>query len=74
MGKRSGDNERADVAGQMSKILRGELDQQVPTYSNARGVAERYFGESNALEAGQKLAGKKMRSKDVEAINAQDEA
>jgi len=68
MGKRSGDNERADVAGQMSKILRGELDQQVPTYSNARGVAERYFGESNALEAGQKLAGKKMPVEDVEAI------
>jgi hypothetical protein len=52
MGKRSGDNERADLAGRCRKILRTELDRQVPSYSNARGIAEQYFGESNALEAG----------------------
>jgi hypothetical protein len=68
MGKRSGDNERADLAGQMSKILRTELDRQVPSYSKARGVAEQYFGESDALEAGRKLAGKKIPPEEVQSI------
>lgn len=68
MGKRSGDNERADLAGQMSRILRTELDRQVPSYSNARGIAEQYFGESNALEAGRALAGKKMDPEEVKSI------
>jgi hypothetical protein len=57
---RAGDKGKAEVAGNMAKTLRGELDQQVPSYANARGIAAQYFGESNALEAGQKLAGKKV--------------
>jgi hypothetical protein len=68
MAKRSGDNERADLAGNMAKILRTELDRQVPSYANARGVAEKYFGEDNALEAGRKLAGKKMDPEEVTSI------
>lgn len=64
--RRSGDT--ANVAGDLAKLLRGELDKQVPEYAGARGVAEKYFGESNALEAGQKLAGKKMNPVDVEKI------
>lgn len=64
--KRSGDT--ANVSGDLAKLLRGELDKQVPEYSGARGVAEKYFGESNALEAGQKLAGKKMNPAEVEKI------
>lgn len=64
--KRSGDT--ASVAGDLSRILRTELDQQVPQYSKARGVAEQYFGESNALEAGRKLAGKKVPAEDVQKI------
>lgn len=68
MGKRSGDNERADLAGQMSRILRTELDRQVPSYANARGIAEKYFGEDNALEAGRALAGKKMDPEEVQHI------
>src|SRR5207253_10941104 len=64
--KRSGDT--ATGAGDLAKILRGELDRQVPGYKNARGIAEEYFGEGNALEAGRKLAGKKPVAEDVEAI------
>jgi hypothetical protein len=69
--KRSGDNERASVAGNMAKTLRGELDQQVSSYANARGVASQYFGESNALEAGQKLAGKKVDPKQISDVMRQ---
>ena len=61
--RRQGDMGKADVAGNMAKTLRSELDQQVPSYANARGIASQYFGESNALEAGQKLAGKRVDPK-----------
>lgn len=61
--RRSGDKERGDVAGNLAKTLRGELDTAVPSYGQVRGVAAQYFGESNALEAGQKLAGKKVDPK-----------
>lgn len=67
---RSGEKGKADVAGSMSRILRDELDQQVPSYANARGIAEQYFGESNALQAGQKLAGKRMDPTQVRQILA----
>lgn len=64
--RRSG--ETASSAGDLAKILRNELDQQVPNYRAARGVAEDFFGESNALEAGRKLAGKKPVAEDVAQI------
>ncbi|HLY88321.1 MAG TPA: hypothetical protein VKQ27_04995 [Acetobacteraceae bacterium] len=69
MAKRSGDT--ANVSGDLARMLRNELDQQVPSYAHARGIAEQYFGESNALEAGQKLAGKKMDPVQVRKILAQ---
>lgn len=64
--RRSGDT--ASGAGSLAKILRNELDAQVPSYRKARGVAEDYFGEKNALEAGRALAGKKPVAEDVKAI------
>lgn len=67
MAKRSGDNERADVAGKMAKVLRTELDREVPSYATARGIAEDFFGEKNALEAGRKLAGKRADPEEVKA-------
>lgn len=67
MAKRSGDP-RGDVATNMSKVLREELDKAVPSYGNARGIAAQYFGESDALEAGQKLAGKKVDPKVIRDI------
>jgi hypothetical protein len=66
--KRSGDT--SSVAGQLAKVLRNELDDQVPAYQKARGIAEDFFGESNALDAGRKLAGKKLPAEDVAKIMA----
>lgn len=68
---RSGENGKGDVANQLATTLRNELDSQVPSYANARGIAQKYFGESNALEAGQKLAGKKMDPAEVRQIMRQ---
>ncbi len=67
MARRSGDPQ-GDVAANMSRQLRAELDRAVPSYGNARGIAAQYFGESNALEAGQKLAGKKVDPKVIRDI------
>lgn len=69
MAKRSGDP-RGDVAATMAKTLRTELDNAVPSYGNARGIAAQYFGESNALEAGQKLAGRKVDPKEIRDVMA----
>lgn len=62
---RSGENGKGDIASKMATVLRGELDRQVPSYANARGFAADYYGEKNALEAGRKLAGKKMDPEEV---------
>ena len=67
--KRSGDT--ASSAGALAKILRSELDAQVSGYAKARGVAENFFGESNALEAGRALAGKKPVAAEVQKIMRQ---
>lgn len=64
---RSGEKGQAEVAGNMAKLLRNELDSVVPSYANARGIAEQFFGERNALEAGRKLAGKRADPEEVKA-------
>lgn len=69
--RRSGDMGKAEVAGNLAKTLRGELDQQVTSYANARGIASQYFGESNALEAGQKLAGKRVDPQQISDVMRQ---
>jgi len=43
-----------------SKVLRGKLDEAVPEYGQARGIAAQFFGERDALEAGRQLAGKRV--------------
>ncbi len=63
---RGGEKGKAQVAGDLSRTLRTELDNEVPSYANARGIASQYFGESNALEAGRNLAGKRV---DPQAIS-----
>lgn len=52
---RSGRNEEASRVGDIAKLLRNELDNLVPEYRQARGVAATFFGAENALEAGQKF-------------------
>lgn len=68
MARRSGDKERADIAGSMAKTLRDELDRFAPSYAKARGVAADFFGEKDALSAGRALAGKKPVAEDVAEI------
>lgn len=65
--KRSGSTQ-ASVIADMAKTLRGELDQFSSSYAKARSVAADFFGEKNALEAGRKLAGKKVDPEEVKAI------
>jgi hypothetical protein len=65
---RAGAKGEAQVLGDLARTLRTELDSVVPSYAKARGIAEQFFGESNALEAGRKLAGKKMDPEEVSAI------
>lgn len=65
---RAGDNETGAVASNMAKTLRSELDTAVPSYAKTRGVAADYFNESNALEAGRKLAGKKVDPEEIRGV------
>ncbi len=57
---RSGEKGQGGVLSNMANTLRSELDKQVTSYADARGFASKFFGESNALEAGRNLAGKKV--------------
>jgi hypothetical protein len=57
--KRKGDT-NANVYEGLAKTLRDELDIVVPSYKDTRGIAATFFGERDALEAGRKLAGKKI--------------
>ena len=50
--RRAGRNEEADVAQQLARSLRNELDQHVKSYKAARGTAFDFFQAENALDAG----------------------
>lgn len=50
-----------DLAAQ----LRGELDTQVPSYAGARAGAARFFGASDALEAGKTFLGSRMSNSEA---------
>lgn len=52
MAARAGNNQEAARLGGLERLLKSELDRQVPQFANARGVAARYFGGNNGLEAG----------------------
>jgi hypothetical protein len=58
MAQRSGDT--SSTAGELARLLRTELDRQVPSYQTARAGAARFFDAENALEAGQNFVGKNM--------------
>lgn len=66
--QRSGDGNVADIAGGFAKMLRGELDKAVPSYKDTRGIAAEFFGERDALEAGRKLAGKRIDPDELSKI------
>jgi hypothetical protein len=50
---RAGRDSEAGVLRDLARTLRGELDNQVPSYQQARAGAAHFFGAENALEAGQ---------------------
>jgi hypothetical protein len=52
---RAGRNEEGSAISSLSKSLRSELDNMVPEFGQARGVAATFFKAENALEAGQKF-------------------
>jgi hypothetical protein len=53
---REGDNNVASIGTKTLNTLRDELDNMVPEYKNARGIAANYFKADNALEAGEAYA------------------
>lgn len=53
---RTGRTDEARVLGGLARQLRGELDNLVPTYADARAGAAKWFGAESALEAGGKFA------------------
>lgn len=62
---RSGERERAGVTGDLARTLRGQLDQAVPSYAQARAGAAHFFGAQDALEAGQNFVTSKMANADA---------
>ena len=57
---RAGRNGEASVLGDLARRLRNELDQQVPSYGQARAGAAQAFGAQDALEAGANFVSSKM--------------
>lgn len=53
--KRNGRNSEALDLDTLRKQLIAELDRMVPSYAAARGIAARFFGADDALEAGEKF-------------------
>ena len=51
--RRAGNNTEASLYGGLEQRLKGELDKQVPEFADARGVAAKFFGGNNAIEAAQ---------------------
>jgi hypothetical protein len=50
--RRAGRNEEATRLGEQARLLRDELDNNVPSYRGARQGAAAFFGAEDALEAG----------------------
>lgn len=69
MAQRSGDT--SSTAGELARLLRTELDRQVPSYQMARAGAARFFDAENALEAGQNFVGKNMTAAEARRALAQ---
>ena len=59
--KRNLDKAGSPEAKDWARILREHLDEQVPSYSTARAGAAKFFGASDAIEAGQNFVGASQR-------------
>ena len=58
---RTGRKEEASTLSSLTKNLRDELDRIVPSYADARAGAAKFFGASDAIEAGQNFVGASQR-------------
>lgn len=71
-GRRAGGGtHEATVLGNLSRSLRTELDQHVPSYAQARAGAAHFFGAQDALEAGQNFVTSKMANPEARQALAQ---
>jgi len=66
----SGNRDEGGTLTQLSKQLRKELDDAVPAYGAARGVAHEFFQAENALEAGQKFVGMRVPIEEAKTAHA----
>jgi hypothetical protein len=65
--KRSLDKTGTREAKDWSRVLREHLDDQVPSYADARAGAAKFFGAQDALEAGQRAVSARMSNRDIRA-------
>lgn len=67
---RAGRNDEGSYLSSLSKQLRSELDNIVPEYGKARGIASEFFQAENALEAGQKFVGMRVPMEEARIAHA----
>ena len=65
---RSGEKNAGNRAKDIKNYFVSHLDDLVPAYKKARGVAADYFGASNALEAGSKAANTKVAPEEISKL------
>ena len=65
---RSGEKNAGNRAKDIKNDFVSHLDDLVPAYKKARGVAADYFGASNALEAGSKAANTKVAPEEISKL------
>lgn len=69
--KRAGNNTDAGLYGGLEQQLKAELDKLVPEFGDARGIAAKYFGGNNAIEAGQNALNFKGDIRELQRTMAQ---
>lgn len=67
---RQGDNTLAGTAGQLRRMLNGELDTAVPEFNRARQGAYEFFQAEDALEAGRNAANSTRQVPEVRQAHA----
>ena len=73
---RQGRNSQGAQLSQMARVLRQELDTQVPLYRQARGTAQEFFNADDAIEAGRNFSRGNFNPQDAQQhfnrLNAQE--
>lgn len=65
---RSGEKNAGNRAKEIKNDFLSHLDDLVPDYKKARGIAAEYFGASNAIEAGSKAANTKVAPEEISKL------